>query len=141
MSCRPNDFLLLAHELGGSVEQNEAQLRSATSRGYYAALHTLNETIPNGDGIERQKGEGSHAFIIRRAQAYGDGANPGRQGAKKVVHAMKRLKRQRNDADYSFDIDYSVREKDDALARVNSILGYCSEIRSAIENQSAKTGT
>jgi hypothetical protein len=141
MSCCPNDFLLLAQALGGSVEQNEAQLRSATSRGYYAALHTLDDTIPEVDGVERQRNEGSHAFVIRRAKGYGDGPNPGRQEAKKLVHAMKKLKDQRNDADYRLDMDYCARQKDDALARVSAILSYCNDLRRAVEAQSAKTGT
>lgn len=141
MSCCPNDFLLLAQALGGSSEQNEAQLRSATSRGYYAALHTLNETIPEVHGVERQRNEGSHAFVIRRAKGYGDGSNPGRQEAKKIVLAMKKLKDQRNDADYRLDIDYCARQKDDAMTRVSAVLGYCSELRRAMDAQSAKTGT
>lgn len=141
MSCSPNEFLVLAQELGAAPEQTEAQLRSATSRGYYAALHTVDETIPRVSGVERQRGEGSHAYVIRRAKEYGDRANPGRLEAKKIVLAMKRLKDQRNNADYILDADYCCREKNDALSRVATILDHCGNLREAMKMQSAQTGT
>lgn len=141
MSCKPNDLLSLARDLGSSEGCHEAQLRCATSRGYYAALHTVDSTVPEVQGVERLRNEGSHAFVIRRTLKYGDGAHPGRLEAKKIALAMKRLKDQRNSADYHLDVDYNVREKDDALARVDAILGYCDALRTAIDSQTARTKT
>lgn len=141
MSCCPNDLLELAHNLGAQNNCSEAQLRCATSRGYYAALHTVNSTVPLVPGVERQRNEGSHVFIIRRAQKYGDGANPGRLVAKQIVLAMRKLKDERNEADYILDQDYDLRKKNDALARVDAVLKYCEQLNKAIESQSEKTGT
>lgn len=137
MSCSPTDLLGLANSIGASPGCSEVELRCATSRGYYAALHTVDETIPVIEGVERQRNEGSHAFVIRRTLKYGDGPNPGRLEAKKIAIAMKKLKDQRNDADYHLDMGYASRDKDDALARVGVILGYCSALRSAIESRAA----
>lgn len=129
MSCKPSDILELAQSIGNTNGCCEAELRCATSRGYYAALHTVDAVVPSIPQAVRQKNEGSHAFIIRRVQKYGDGANPGRLEAKKIAFAMKRLKDQRNDADYRLNIDYSVREKEDALERVIRILAHCDALR------------
>lgn len=141
MSCSPTDLLTLANTLGSREGCSEVELRCATSRGYYAALHTVDETIPAVLGVERQRNEGSHAFVIRRAFMYGEGANPGRVEAKKIALAMKKLKDQRNHADYDLSQDYQTRFKDDAMARVEAILGYCSNIQNAISSQSIQTGT
>ncbi|MBP7645351.1 MAG: hypothetical protein KA751_01190 [Comamonas sp.] len=138
MSCCPNDLLALAQTLGDVEGCSEAQLRCATSRGYYSALHALIETIPPVPGVERYRDEGSHAFIIRCAQRYSQGANPGRLDAAKIVLAMKRLKDQRCKADYELDLDYELREKDDALKRVNAVFNYCDSLRAAIAVQRAQ---
>ena len=131
MSCSPTDLLDLANVLGDVEDCSEVQLRCSTSRGYYAALHSVDELIPVIPGVERVRGEGSHAFVIRRAKAYGDGPNPGRLAAKQIVHYLKKLKDQRNDADYDLNLNYTLRHKQDALTRVGVILGYCTELKEA----------
>ena len=141
MSCSPIDLWGLASSLGSGAGCSEVELRCATSRGYYAALHTVDQAIPAVVGVERQRNEGSHAFVIRRAHKYSQGPNPGRREAAQIVLAMKRLKDQRNHADYSLDLCYESRDREDALQRVAVILGYCRDLQNAITTQSAKTGT
>lgn len=137
MSCKPSDILDLAHSLGNLNECCEAELRCATSRGYYAALHTVDAVIPSIPEVVRQKNEGSHAFIIRRAKKYSDGANPGRLEARNIAFAMKRLKDQRNVADYSLNINYSAREKEDALERAKAVISYCDRLRAVVAKSSS----
>lgn len=138
MSCNPSDFLDLAKELGGEADCSEIRLRSATSRGYYAALHSVDDVVPTVEGVQRQRGEGSHAFVIRRAIKYGDGPNPGRRVAKEIALALKKLKDQRNSADYELKADYNQRMTSDALVRVAAILDDCDTLRAAIASQAAK---
>jgi len=117
--------------MGNSAGFGEADLRCATSRGYYAALHAADAVIPKVEGVERERIEGSHQFIIRRAIKYSDGPNPGRLEARKIAQVLKKLKDQRVHADYDLRLDFSVRDRDDALARAHAILGYCENLQTS----------
>lgn len=141
MSCSPTDLLNLANSLSNSYGCGEVEFRCATSRGYYAALHSVEEAIPEVRGVERLRNEGSHAFAIRRAIKYSEGPNPGRLEARQIAHVMKKLRDQRVHADYDLDQDYEARDKDDALVRVGVILGYCCNLQKAINSYNARTGT
>lgn len=137
MSCTPTNLWDLAKAIGNSTGCGEAELRCATSRGYYAALHSVDAVIPAVEGVERVSAEGSHQFIIRRARVYGDGPNPGRLEARKIVQVLKKLKDQRVHADYELDSTFEVRDKEDALSRVHAIFGYCNALYAAIEKQTS----
>ena len=81
MSCTPTDILVVAEQLIGGEKESEAESRSAISRGYYAALHSVDKTLQKPENHVRNEGESSHADIIGRAVACGNGQEPGKMYA------------------------------------------------------------
>ena len=66
----PRDFLVLAHLLATGTPKS-ANLRTATSRAYYAAHHVGAETL-SGLGFTITTGPGGHGDVWNRLQNSGD---------------------------------------------------------------------
>ncbi|MEY4980455.1 MAG: hypothetical protein RLZZ352_2725 [Pseudomonadota bacterium] len=125
MPISPSDLLRLAHELAQN-EGNEAHVRSAVSRAYYAGLHATRQTFA---GRERMGNESSHAEIIGRATAHSKGMNPGRSAAAQIALQLSKLRRLRNAADYDISEPF-LRPQDcqAALLRAQEVLRLCQEV-------------
>jgi uncharacterized protein (UPF0332 family) len=128
MSCTPRDLFTLAERLASLEACDEVQYRCVISRAYYAALHTTAQVFPRAHTDLRADGESSHAEIIRHAQVYGVGANPGRESATKIAKALHKLRRFRNTADYELGISITQQETLDTLERVKHILDLCQHV-------------
>lgn len=128
MPCKPRDLLELARRLAAEGGADEATHRAAISRGYYAALHEVGATFPILNGAVREKGEGSHEFIIRRAVAYSQTGLPGSAQAAGVAAQLMRMRRVRNSADYRLDAPLERGAVGDTLARASRMLHLCSQI-------------
>jgi len=93
---KPEDFLILAKELHS--KGNEAALRSATSRAYYAAFHKGREVLTSMN-FKIVKAT-AHKDICRYLQYSGD---------REVIAAglkLDSLRTMRNKADYDLDIQH-----------------------------------
>lgn len=127
MPTSTRDLIALARQLRQNYG-DEAGLRCAVSRSYYAALHRADQVFPVRDPSARRIGEGTHEQIIARAQAYGNGVNPGRIAAQTVAKLMPKMKRTRVKADYHLDEDVSAQECDDAIQRAEFVIGHCEQV-------------
>ena len=96
MSFAWNEYLSLAQEL--SARSEEACLRSAVSRAYYAAFHTARDYILRRHPAEHLPGgPDDHGKVWRVLETSGRlGARMGRLG--------KDLRRWRNQADYDMEV-------------------------------------
>lgn len=128
MSCTPTDILSIAEQLISDETENEAQSRSAISRGYYAALHSVDQTFEKPKNHVRIDGESSHADIIGRAIAYGNNQKPGKMYAAQIAKLMPRLRRTRNEADYQLAIKLDRQDAIDTLKRVRSVIANCEDV-------------
>jgi len=126
MPTSPRDIYALAEQLG-KEENNEAALRSALSRAYYAALLESEATFPQGTRLGQ---ESSHAVISNSAQAYGRGANPGREHASTIALWLPKMRRARNNADYHLNTVCTPQDAQGVLARALAVLNLCDKIRS-----------
>ncbi len=131
MSSSPLDVMDIAERLQVEVD-NEAALRSAVSRAYYAALLTADQTFPHRDNAN-QGGESSHEKIIARAQVYGVGANPGRGPATSVAKLLPKIKRVRVKSDYHLGDTVSETECQDTVVRAKQVISWCDEVTDRIQ--------
>lgn len=139
MSTSPLNLLTLAKKL--QVEaSDEASLRCAVSRAYYAALLRADSTFEHHDSdVQHSGGASSHERIIARAQLHGKGANPGRSYALNVAKLLPKMKRARVKADYELDVVFTKIECDDVVIKAESVLAFCDEIELKI-NQAENIG-
>jgi hypothetical protein len=125
MPISPLDLLRLARQLGQHTN-DEASVRSAVSRAYYAGLHATEQTFPSRQRIGN---ESSHAEIIGRATVHSKGSNPGRSAAAQIALKLGKLRRMRNAADYDIDKAFiSAQECEAVLLRSQEILSLCEEV-------------
>ena len=94
---KPEDFLILAKELHSSG--NEAALRSATSRAYYAAFHRGREMLTSMN-FKISTGAAAHGDICNYLQNSGD------RRAEAAGQKLESLRSARNKADYRLDIPH-----------------------------------
>ena len=125
MPTSPRDIYALAERLC-KEENNEAALRSALSRAYYAALLESEATFAQ---VPRLGQESSHAVISNSAQAYGRGANPGREHASTIALWLPKMRRARNHADYHLNTICTPQDAQGVLARALEVLDLCDKIR------------
>ena len=92
-----NNYLTLADELAKRTD-NEAALRSAISRAYYAAFHAVRSYLQSYQGLTENPGEGSHQAVIKRLEMV-TAVNPLRK-YRNLYKELKVLKRRRETADY-----------------------------------------
>ena len=97
----PREFHKLALEL--SARDDEASLRSATSRAYYAVFHASREFLGRL-GFQLRQSDQAHAAIYRRLTGSKD------VQLRKAGDSLMQLKRLRNRADYDISQPYSTSE-------------------------------
>lgn len=127
MSITPDDIFKTATSLATTTLGNistEADLRSAASRAYYAALHAADLSIPDAlKPSETEKGsKGSHQVIIDAIVSWSKGAYQGRSDARDMARNLTKLKRVRKKADYLIDEDFSLPEATDAVTTASGIM-------------------
>ena len=135
MSIEPKDILATAKRLHDGGSTAEADLRSAASRAYYAALHASHLALPTdltpkaGD----LRAKGSHQAVIDAIELWAKAARPGRMEARVLVHNLCQLRAIRKKADYNLTGDFLIKESLDALQ-------YASTVFSEIAHANKKLG-
>lgn len=130
MSCSPDDLWLLAKQLASDTNAEEAQKRCAISRGYYAAFHAARGAFPESKGIDRDRNESSHGYLIRRITEYAKNtANVGRREAAVIASRLDAARRERNTADYVLQKALAPSAVVEALRKDELILKLCAEVR------------
>jgi hypothetical protein len=127
MSTSTPELLALAKRLQEDVG-NEASLRCAVSRSYYAALLKADETFPLRDPGAYRGGESSHQKIIDRAVVHGQGPNPGRSSAISVAKLLPKMKRTRVKADYHLGDTVAPDECNEAILRAEAAIEACDDV-------------
>ena len=95
-------FLTLAKELSGdqtTAASDEARLRSAASRAYYAAFRFTKNYLRDTFGEEPPDHGNNHAFIIQLLKA------SSAKDFRRIGINLERLRDQRNQADYDDEVD------------------------------------
>jgi uncharacterized protein (UPF0332 family) len=95
-------YLDLARELAGQSSGpllEEARLRSAISRAYYAAFKTAFNYLCSNNPAARFQREGAHQYVCERFSHNPD------VGWQNVGSLLDRLRRLRNRADYDDQVD------------------------------------
>lgn len=128
MSFDWSDYLSLARALGGEdvVATEEARLRSAISRAYYAVYGTARTIARSCDGYRQQSTETSHQGLINHFKN-----SPDR--ARKAVGAnLERLRRNRVSADYDLRFQGNLRfEVKTTLSLASSVLQQLESLRAS----------
>lgn len=127
MSASPLDLLSLAKNLQASAN-NEAALRCAVSRAYYAALHRVAEVFESRDLSDQRARESSHVEIVSRAEIYAKGPHPGRQCAGEIAKMWPKFKRLRVTADYELQQDVLTTDCTDAISRCERVMALCDDV-------------
>jgi len=127
MPVTPAELLQLSKELQ-AMNGPEAMQRCVVSRAYYATLHATDLTFPRTDQSVRIDGESSHAEIIGRAVVFGKSLKPGRSSAALIAHALPRLRKFRNAADYRLHEPLSARDYADVVVRAERVLQLCEDV-------------
>lgn len=138
MPTSTRELLALAKRLQ-QQKGDEATRRCAVSRAYYAALHETDCVFEKRDADFRLDGESSHAEIISRATIYGNGVNPGRDGARNIAQILSKLRRARNKADYKLEQGVDAAECSDVITRAEQVLAHCQEVLSKRQSQVERT--
>ena len=137
----PEDFLSLAREL--YLKGNEAALRSATSRAYYAAFHKSREMLTSMN-IRVGTGAPAHGDISRYLQ-YSEDRSVTAAGVK-----LDSLRSMRNKADYDLNTkrvatrsntDFQLSEAQkiiDVLLGATKSDSYANKIRTSIQTNIGK---
>lgn len=104
-----SEYLNLAQELAGpptSLSNEEARLRSAISRAYYAAFCKARNHLRDNENlsIRPPRGESTHQFVIRQFKFSSDASR------RQIGTHLNRLRVDRNKADY-----------DDTVSRVQKM--------------------
>jgi uncharacterized protein (UPF0332 family) len=126
MPTTPAETLDSAIKIGLLGNPTEADVRSAVSRAYYAALHGVADVF-TGSGLSHEKS--SHEIIIERAESYGRSLNPGRTEAQQAARKLKMFKRIRKEADYHLELDFPPVETARAIEMSKAIIEFCSIIK------------
>lgn len=138
MAIHPNDIFALAIRLKDQGS-SEADLRSAVSRSYYAALLSADYVIPERDASLSKDGESSHVKIIARVQAHGGGPTPkpGRSEAIQMAKLLPKMKRDRVIADYHLHATVTQETCDEALRRAEVVMEHCARLQHKLEQAAA----
>ena len=125
MTIRPDDILAVAQSL--ALLGGEAEHRSAVSRAYYAAFHSVIDAIPQGFEPDL-KGASSHEAVVSSMRAFVRERLPGRHEAILIADALPKLKRERKFSDYQLQHTVSQKDASDAIDEANKIIDHCSRL-------------
>ncbi len=102
----PRDFLEIAGDW--AFGEHEAEWRSAASRAYYAAFHTVRQLFTQV-GFRVPLADRAHSYLSLRL------TNSGHADVCKAGTDLKSLRRVRNRADYDLDTGFHQREAEDQV--------------------------
>lgn len=124
MSIEPKDFLATATKLHSSEGNTEADLRSAASRAYYAAIHASQHCLPFdlAPSASELRAKGSHQAVIDAVDTWAKAVRTGRMEAQMLARKLRRLRDIRKTADYQLDIDFMISESQFALKDASTVL-------------------
>lgn len=117
----PQDFLQTAINLSGS--QYEADMRSAISRAYYAALHTAFNALP----MQRKpnlkaRDKSSHSKVIDAYDVWSKTIEPKRTDKRLIKEMLIDIKSQRTRADYELDTEIKKADVSDSLEQAKAVI-------------------
>lgn len=120
MSSTPTEVLDLATRLlddSNGIIPDEVTLRCSTSRAYYAALHAVDDALPESlsPSTSERKGKSSHQAIIDAAVRWAKRPGDGRIEAISLARNLPKLRNARKNADYKMVVDYTLQEAKEAL--------------------------
>lgn len=124
MSISGSDIYLTSIRIAQLSEATEADLRSAASRAYYAAMHVAISAIPTQfapTDADRKRSD-SHVMVVDALTLWANSRTNGRTEAKYLARNLPRLKRTRKSADYEIGWDFSAREATDALELAKKVI-------------------
>lgn len=140
MSCKPHDLYKLASAIVESTNPSEVELRCAVSRAYYAVFHSVVDAFPKREKQFRLDGESSHAEVIGRVAAFGASLEAGRTDAAVIAKLLPQLRRQRNNADYRFELDFEKPEVQNFVRKAKFVIEKCAAVKSAQKSSKLRTG-
>lgn len=135
MSVTHGQILQTAIDLSGLLQTDgtccESNLRSATSRAYYAALHAAITSLPSefSPKVADLKGASSHEIINDAITLWGKSMIPGRTEAQILARGLPVLKKLRKKADYQIDSEFLAEETKDALLRATKLIASAERAR------------
>lgn len=120
MSSTPTEVLDLATRLlDNSIGTNpdEVTLRCSTSRAYYAALHAVDDALPEAlsPTASERKSKSSHQAIIDATILWAKRPGDGRMEAISLARNLPKLRNARKNADYKMTVDFTFEEAKEAL--------------------------
>lgn len=118
MTFNWSEYLNLAQELTGSAttpSSQEAKLRSAISRAYYAAFIQARNFLRDREGLTIPL-ENTHQYVINQFKNSHDRVR------KKVGGRLFRLRQARNEADYKDAVVGLVQNSQDALTLARRVI-------------------
>ena len=120
MSTTPLDLLRLARDLAGRAD--EAALRSATSRAYYAAHHQCDALCTQvGISLARYRWTRKHEEIIDALERYTYSDANRQQELRTVGTLLRQCRDLRNRADYDLNSAYDSEAAEITIATVESM--------------------
>lgn len=124
MTFNWSEYLNLARELAGkstNVSSEEAKLRSAISRAYYAAFIQTRNFLRDRDQITIPR-EKTHKYVIEQFQNSAD------EKRRKVGEKLQRLRDFRNQADYNDTFPKLLGKTEQALGLARRIISGISNL-------------
>ena len=128
----PHALLTLAHQLQQQHAEttDEAVLRAALSRLYYAALHCVTQTFKPPSPMRSK--DNSYEAIIGRVVVYGGDENqPARIQANGIAKMLPPIKRMQILAEYDLLQTVTTVMVNDTRTRCEQIFQWCNEITQA----------
>ena len=117
----PQDFLQTAQNLSGS--QYEADMRSAISRAYYAALHTAFSALPEQRRPNlKARDKSSHSKVIDAYDGWSKAIEPKRTDKRLIKEMLVAIKGQRTRADYELDTVIKKDDVSDSLEQAKAVI-------------------
>lgn len=117
----PQDFLQTAQNLSGS--DYEADMRSAISRAYYAALHTAFGALPEQRRPDlKARDKSSHSKVIDAYDGWSKAIEPKRTDKRLIKEMLIDIKGQRTRADYELDTEIKKDDVSDSLEQAKAVI-------------------
>ncbi|CAD6548619.1 hypothetical protein LMG27952_04757 [Paraburkholderia hiiakae] len=116
MACEPREFLAVARELHqGAQNTEEAKLRSAVSRAYYAAFLYARNTAGIADSTSTV-----HSLTRQHYLKIGEA---------KVASRLDSLRVSRNDADYDLALSFSKIKSNQAIDIAQRVIEHIGKLK------------
>lgn len=141
MPIRPRDLTNLASRL---IEEtpDEAAVRAAVGRAYYAAFHRLlplAEKLPKSDSHDANFPHMTHSDLLGRVREWRIGKDTPlapvagwKSRASAVYDQMRASRALRHEADYDLDLDVTIEDARMQIGRVKSIAAFCQQIENEL---------